>query len=104
MEQYLVQNQTKVKLESFWQQCMQMSTYTLFQLIPRMEHLLQSSEEKVNQYKSAVEALEETEKERIAQIKKEIADTTSQLLKTMEEKFIHFIERMSTEIQQSADY
>ena len=42
MEQFLVQNQTKSKLEGFWQQSMQLSTYTLFQLIPRMEHLLES--------------------------------------------------------------
>ena len=69
MEHFLVQNQTNVKLESFWQQCMQMSTYTLFQLIPRMEHLLLSTEDAVKHIKS-VYALEQTERERIDKSKR----------------------------------
>ena len=103
MEQFLVQNQTKSKLEGFWQQSMQMSTYTLFQLIPRMEHLLESSEETVRQYKQATEAVEKTEQDRIEQIQSEIAKTTGVLLTTMEERFIQFIDRIPEKIAADAD-
>ena len=103
MEQFLVQNQTKSKLEGFWQQSMQMSTYTLFQLIPRMEHLLQSSEDSVKEYKLATEAVERAERDRVEQIQSEIAKTTGDLLTTMEERFIQFIDRIPSKIATDAD-
>ena len=64
---------------------MQLSTYTLFQLIPRMD-TLQSDEESIKQYKAAV-GNEDAERGRVEQIQTGIAPT-SELLKTMEEKVV----------------
>ena len=80
-----------------------MSTYTLFQLIPRMEHLLESSEDSIKEYKLATEAVERAEQDKIEQIQSEIAKTTSALLTTMEAGFLQFIERIPSKVSTDAD-
>ena len=103
MEQFLVEKQTKVKLERFWQQSMQISTYTLFQLIPRMDHLLQRSTEELTEYMEKSTILEKNEEERLATVHAAVSETTGQLVKEIETKFTHFIEAIPEAIVKDAD-
>jgi len=103
MEQFLVEKQTKNKLERFWQQSMQISTYTLFQLIPRMEHLLQRSTEELTKYQEKNTQLETDEAERLATVHTAISNTTGHLLTEIESKFTQFIDSITDAVVKDAD-
>lgn len=82
---------------------MQLTTYTLFQIIPRMETWLQSPPETLKQYRHDLENIDGEEQERIARIEKELQQISTQILDLMTKGFETFIESIPEQIATAAE-
>ena len=99
IESFVVQQQAHDKLERFWQQAMQSTTYTLFQVIPRMEHLLESDIESIQKYHQAIETLQSVETERLGNLFEAIQSTNTNILSAMEKLWDQFIVHIPEQIK-----
>jgi|GEM_PF-3025949 len=102
IESFAVQQQAHDKLERFWQQAMQSTTYTLFQVIPRMEHLLESSTDSVQEYQQAIETLESVETKRLFNLSEAVQSASTNILSAMEKLWDQFIANIPEQIQKDA--
>ena len=98
IENFAVHNQAKTKLESVCQQSLQVAGYTLFQVLPRMEHFLAQPHSDLQRLQKNIEALDTTEQEAIKTLQNEIEKTTLAIVSQLDSLWTTFVDAIPTHL------
>lgn len=100
MESFLAEDRVSAKLKTLCQQTLQTSSYTLFQVIPRMSYLLSQTPTTWDRFFKAVSELATVETERTNTIKELLNTATTDLLAQITNAWDSFVESLPEQLMQ----
>lgn len=98
IENFAVHNQAKTKLESVCQQSLQVAGYTLFQVLPRMEHFLAQPLSDLQRLQQNIDTLDTAEHEAIKALQNEIEKTSLAIVSQLDSLWTTFVDTIPSQL------